>query len=55
MVRARAEFDLGNLRYIRQYIPILNVENYEYKGINTLNTIKTTARKYKILWAKKQR
>lgn len=55
MVRAKAEFDLGNPRYIRQYIPILNVENYEYKGINTLNTIKTTTRKYKILWAKKQR
>ena len=55
MVRAKADFDLGNIRYIRTYIPIPNVEDYEYKGVNTLDSIKTTKRKYKILWAKKQR
>ena len=55
MVRAKADFDLGNIRYIRTYIPISNVEDYEYKGVNTLDSIKTTKRKYKILWAKKRR
>ena len=55
MVRAKADFDLGDYRYIRPYISIPNVEDYEYKGVNTLDSIKTNKRKYKILWAKKQR
>ena len=55
MVRAKADFDLGDYRYIRPYISIPNVEDYEYKGVNTLDSIKTNKRKYKILWVKKQR
>lgn len=55
MVRAKAQQDYGNFRYIRPYIPLQNVELYLYKGHNTLESISTKKHKYKILWAKKRR
>ena len=55
MVRAKVTQDYGNFRFIRPYIPILNVELYEYKGINNLDNICITNHKYEIIWAKKQR
>lgn len=55
MVRAKVTQDYGNFRFIRPYIPILNVELYEYKGVNNLDNICTTNHKYEIIWAKKQR
>lgn len=54
MVRCKADFDLGDVRYIRPYISLSNVEDYEYKGVHTLDSIKTDKHKYKILWAKKR-
>lgn len=53
MVRVKATQDYGNHRYIRPYIPLIKVENYEYVGKNTIETL--MKHKYKILCQRKQR
>lgn len=53
MVRIKAPQDFGNHRYIRPYLPILNVENYEFVGAKTLKNL--INHKYKILCLRKQR
>lgn len=53
MVRAKAPQDFGNHRYIRPYLPIQNVENYEFVGAKTLKNL--MEHKYKILCLRKQR